>query len=104
MLFFSVVRDPGLNYSPPETKENDYILIEFHCLLLALQWGFNDASDVYIRFGAPVLGNFKYCYGPMQRINRFADCCVYMQCCVILQLNFRQHCQMTHNLMYFKCI
>lgn len=71
MLFFSVVRDPSLVYNPPETKANDYLLIEFHCLLLALQWGFDDTSDVYICFAAPVLGSFKYCYGPMQKINRY---------------------------------
>ena len=76
ILFFSVVRDPKLVYSP-ETKAHDYLLIEFHCLLLAGQWEFDDTSEVFIRFGAPVLGSFKYCYGPMQLINRFASCCVY---------------------------
>ena len=78
IILFSVIRNPRLVYNPSETKAHDFLLIEFHCLLLALQWGFDDSSEVFIRFGAPVLGSFMYCYGPMQRIDRLADCCVYI--------------------------
>ena len=44
----------------------DSIYIEFHCLLSAQQWGFDDSSHVYMRFAA--LQNYDCCYGPMKII------------------------------------
>ena len=77
-LYSSVFRDPSLVFNPTETTAHEYVLIEFHCLLSAVQWGFNNSSKVYIRFDAPQLGRFKHCYGPMKRINRFADYVLYI--------------------------
>ena len=72
-ILFSVFKDPPLVFSPPEITAHEYVFIEFHCLLSAVQWGFDHSSKVYIRFDAPQLGTFTHCYGPMKNINRFAD-------------------------------
>ena len=85
---YSVFRDPSLVFNPPETKAHDYIIVEFHCLLNVQQWGFNNTSDVFMRFDAPEFGHFKYCYGPMQKINRFVNCnclCSYIIVVIIHQ-------------------
>ena len=57
-------------YNPPEIKAHEYIIIEFHCLLSAMQWGFDDSSAVFMRFSASQLGSFMNCYGPMKKISR----------------------------------
>ena len=73
-IFFSVLPEvSSLVFSPPETKDPNHIRVEFHCLLFVAQWGFDDSSNVYIRFVAPQLGGFDYCYGPMQKIIRFVN-------------------------------
>ena len=80
-VLFSVFGDPSLIFNPPETKARDYLFIEFHCLLVAQQWGLDDSSQVFIRFAAAELGSFKHCYGPMDKIIRFAD---FLYLCTIL--------------------
>ena len=69
-IHFSVSKDSGLKFSPPQIKTHEYIIVEFHCLLSAMQWGFDSSSAVFVRFSAPQLGDFKYCYGPMEIISR----------------------------------
>ena len=70
---FSVPKDRSLVLNPPEVTDHDCVFVEFHCLLSTHQWGFDNSSQVFIRFTAPYLGDFKYCYGPMKKIKRFVN-------------------------------
>lgn len=74
LMHFSICNDPTLVFNPPEMIIDHYIAVEFHCLLMTSQWGFEDSSKVFIRFGAPQLGDFNYCYGPMQKNKGFVNC------------------------------
>ena len=69
-MLSSVVKDPSIEFTPSEIKTPDYIIVEFHCLLSSMQWGYESSSAVFIRFSAPQLGNFKSCHGPMKLVNR----------------------------------
>ena len=65
--FISVPTDESLILNPPEVKDRNCIFIEFHCLLSTKQWGFDDSSQVFIRF----VSHFNDCFGPMERITKF---------------------------------
>lgn len=65
-LFYLCRSGKGLNYSPPETDAQRFVLIEFHCLVPICEWIFDEDSKVYIRFGSSVLGAFNDCHGPME--------------------------------------
>jgi len=68
---FDFSRKEPLLYSPPDTTSEDYIFIEFFCLVSIERWGLNKSSKVYIRFNAPELGTFDSCHGPMSLAPRF---------------------------------
>ena len=68
---FSDSNDTSLIFNPPEVQDSNIVFIEFHCLLSAQHWGFHDSSQVFIRFKSNRLGDFKYCYGPMEKVLRF---------------------------------
>ena len=72
-IYSSASNDLPPLFNPPETKAHEYVLIEFHCLLSAVQWGFDSSSSVYLRFSSPQLGDFRYFYGPMIKKRRFAN-------------------------------
>ena len=75
MYCYIVTRDDTVIFSPPETTSQNYVLVEFHCLLSIHQWGLDDSSNVYICFAAKELGEFKFCYGPMLPIKRLVGFC-----------------------------
>ena len=79
MMLFIILFSAARVFNSSETTSHDYLFIEFHCLLLAQQWGFDDSSQIFMRFNAPVLGSFKHCYGPMKRVNRFVNCCIHIK-------------------------
>ena len=54
-----------LLYSPPETRSEKYIILDFFCLVSIKQWGLTKSSNVFMRFGAKELGTFSTCHGPM---------------------------------------
>ena len=81
VLFTFVFRKDGLVFSPAETTSQNYVLVEFHCLLSIHQWGFDDYSNVYICFAAKELGEFKYCYGPMSPVRKLVNCYIVLQYC-----------------------
>ena len=67
MLSFHIYSDSLLSYASSfEETIQDFVYIEFHCLLSIQQWGFDDSSQVFMRFAA--LQNFSCCYGPMERV------------------------------------
>ena len=68
-------------FSPPETTSQNYVLVEFHCLLSTHQWGFDDFSNVYMCFAAKELGEFKFCYGPMLPIKRLVSRQLFLLYC-----------------------
>lgn len=49
-----------------EKRQEPYILVEFHVLLSKEEWFWDDSSAVYICFGHSFLGDFTWCYGPME--------------------------------------
>jgi len=55
---------------PPKVTGSQFVWIEFHCLLYTQQWWFDDSSKVYILFAAKELGNFEYCHGPMNKLEK----------------------------------
>ena len=56
----------GLNFDPPKLLETVPSLdIEFHVLLSKEEWLWDDSAKVYLRFSGSILGDFKWCYGPM---------------------------------------
>ena len=60
-----------LLFSPPDRISEDYIWIDFFCLVSIERWGFDESSKVYLRFAAPELGKFYTCHGPMFLTQRF---------------------------------
>lgn len=62
---FDFSKTDPLLYEPPDTTCEDYINIEFFCLLSTERWGLDKSSKVYLRFGAPQLGTFDSCHGAM---------------------------------------
>ena len=59
-----------LKFDPPkfhEKSQEPFVLVEFHVLLSKEEWFWDDSSSlVYICFGHDFLGNFTWCYGPME--------------------------------------
>jgi len=72
---FDFTKIEPLLYSPPDTGNKDYVLINFFCLVSIERWKFNKSSQIYLRFSAPELGTYYSCHGPMIPTQRFA---VYM--------------------------
>ena len=70
MGHFDFSKTEPLLYSPPDTTSDNYVKIEFFCLLSIERWGFDKTSKVYLRFTAPQLGTFSTCHGPMTLTQR----------------------------------
>lgn len=56
----------------------DAVRIEMHAVIPVGLWQWNEKSKVYIRFGLPQLGNWKFDYGPGIRERYVIIMCVMM--------------------------
>ena len=78
---FDNSKKEALLYFPPETEQNDFVTVDFYCLLSIEQWHLDKSSKVYLRFAAKELGTFDSCHGPMLlKGKRFAICPYIMLC------------------------
>ena len=68
---FDFSKTEPLLFSPPDSVREDYVWIDFSCLASVERWGFDESSNVYLRFTAPALGTFHTCHGPMRCTQRF---------------------------------
>ena len=68
---FDFSKSEPLLFSPPDRINEEYVWIDFFCLVSTERWGFDESSKVYLRFVAPELGTFCTCHGPMTQTQRF---------------------------------
>ena len=80
---------PDIPYGFKPSDEKSMMVI-FHAIVPLDIWEWNDKSEIYLRFGDPQFGNWKFDAGPGQQIryNLF----VFVMCMFVFSMNICDDC------------